>query len=244
MTRPQNLPNVSQQQLIQGGRKQHEAELAEQLGYQPNSTLRVDLPLNVAQDRANPYVVNFPFDGFWVINTVNDDDEVNLGFGVNKNYVDLNPTPLRRNLAVKLDSLALQGRLWWDAQGTGFMSVLFYQGVRVTPGSVLTQVSGQVRLQLPNRSDDARLGATSAAEIVTTTGTTPVQLCAANPNRAAFNFTNDVEIRVVSAPGVAATARGTLIPAGQGFKWENEGECWCYATGADGDVTGLEEEFV
>lgn len=243
MTRPTDLSNISTAALLRGARKQHESEIRQGYSEQPAQAIRIDLDLNDIYTKGNPFPINFPFDGFWVVDTVGD-PTVFMAVGANKGYQYDSPTPLKDNLACKYDSLNLQAFLYWPQQTGKLMSIIFFQGNDVRPGTQKVNISGLVRLQVPDLSDDSTLGSAGTATSVSCpTAGPPTQICAVNDNRAQFTFQSDVDVYIVTSASVIGTPRGFILGAGQPFSWANTGALYAQGVAADATVTGIEESF-
>lgn len=230
--------NETVSQRIQDAQAQNIADIRQNSDFRPPLAKKIILPLTTAATAANPYLINIPFDAFYVAGATDAVTSVNLNLGSDPSNTDYGSFPIRASDSAKLGRTIKGANLTWSAQSGKTLTLILFLGVDFKSGSYLNQFVGSTSIINGTSVVTGTLGAGGASNSVTVTNAAAVQLCPSNLVRADLVFYTDQEIWIGDA--AVAVNRGTKIAAGSNFSFANTGTLYAIATGAAATVSGME----
>lgn len=197
------------------------------------------LDLSTARDQYSPDPVDFNFRTFWVVSATDSTAEVFLVPNARAEGQLNGPISCKQNLSVRLPFPSSGGQLYWSAQSGKTMTILFFIDGEVTPGSLISQISGGVTISDGSSFSEAQLGsAGSASSVTVTTAATMVLKQDSTRLCATLQFSNDVYL--VSSGGSAGT--GIFVPAGTPAVIRNTAAIYAITAAGTATCTGVVEK--
>lgn len=226
-------------QVIRQINLQSDAQIRRSSDLRPRMNLRLALALDTAATAQNPFVINNPFNGFFVEGATDATTQVNISLGSADGYATDNPIGLRVNAAAHFDTEVKSAYLTWTAQAGKILTINFFMGIDFRPGSTVQSFTGAVSIINGASVVTGVLGVGGASNSLTVTNAAAVQLCQTNLSRGEFDFYTDQAIWIGDVN--VAVNRGILIPANSNFTFSNTGTLYAIAAGANATVSGMEQ---
>lgn len=238
-------PNESIRNLIKTYDNQQIAEIRRSSDQRPRVSLRLQVDLSTARTVNNPYIVNAPFNSFYVESGLSAGVSsvapiANIHFGDStENYNMGQSTTIDVKSTGYFDTTQKGCALTWAAQANASLVIVFFIGARFDPGRKIVTLSAPVSITGGANIFTATLGALGTSASLAVTNAAAVQLCPINLNRTAFNFFTSQRIWV--GDSAVAASRGTRVEPNSIFVHDNTGALWAIADAAAATVTGSEE---
>lgn len=190
----------------------------------------VTLNLGTARSEDDPFIIAFPFKSLYVENATDVASEVNCKLNIRDKHQS--PVRLKLNDSIETDRMFGSAYLYWDAQASKQMTIVFFVDARFRSGSQISQTGGGVAI-ITGSSSEYRTEALSAA--------TTTQLFSTDTTRQSGTVWNGTGATLwIGSDSSVNNTTGIPYAAGERFIWTNTGPLYAYSV-AGGDVRILEE---
>lgn len=223
---------------IENAQAQNMAEIRQNSDFRPPLAKKIVLALDTAATAAAPYLINIPFDAFYVAGATDAVTSVNLNLGSDSSNTDYGSFPIKASDSAYLKQTVKGANLTWTAQAGKTLTLVLFLGVDFKSGSYLNQFVGSTSIILGTSVATGTLGSLGTGATVTVTNAAAIALCPTNLTRADLMLYTDQAIWIGDAS--VAVGRGIPIAAGATFSWQNTGPLYAIAAGANATVTGFE----
>lgn len=196
--------------------------------------LRIPLALDTARTDTNPLIIENPFTGFYVEAATDSDVSVKIAFTSDESQNLSQYTTIKKNDSASATmGIFRRALLTWAAQSGKTMTIVFYLGVDLRPGSLNSVITGGVTVI----TGDAWVSTVVAVSTVT-------QIVAASSTRKMATIgnprTSGVDLWIGGANTVDAeggATPGILLEPGDYYEYRGQGAIYGITTGAVVNVT-------
>lgn len=228
----------TQKEVVLNGQIERDAFIRKNSDLRPKLQIRVDLDLSVARTVRNPYVVEGPFDGFFVEATSTIGTTVKQSITSKDNYNLSEYTTLKINSSGTFKTPVRRAILTWTAQAGKTMTIVYYNECTFRPGSTVSEMSGGV---VPTTGDTL----TPLANVQVTGVATLISAAGAAKKKRTVQVLQGVTIwlgdNTVQAGNAVGTRGGVRIQVGQAWEYTGTGAIYGITNGGNATVSVLEE---
>lgn len=229
-----DLGKMNQQSVLDANNIRRDAFIAQDDRSRPRYQLRMTIPLDTAAGEMNPYIIENPFDGVVVEDATDNDTSVRLSITSPEAQNIKNYTTIKKNWSLDSDKPFRRALLTWDAQSGKTITLVFYLGVRVRPGSLISELTGGVTVLD---------GDSLATSVVTLAAATATQIVGSSSSRGVVTIQNNTAASVWLGPSTVSNTGANLgieVAAGALVKWRNPSALYGYSV-AGGDLAVMTE---
>lgn len=199
----------------------------------PQPHFRKLLLLDTARDDTNPEPIQFPFNGYVVESATDDNVSVRMAINSYTKDATLQYKTLKNNDAASSDTVFRNAFIMWDAQAAKTMVIVFFLGVRFTPGSLRQVLSGGVTLTTGSgMTPQTKVSVATTATLISAADSTRKQAVIENLG------SNDVYVSGTSAVTLdTGTKPGMLLGPGDQQIIDHQGDIYGIARTAATNVS-------
>lgn len=218
--------------IVDQANRVSKASIFEGSTQKPFKIQRIDLTLTTAQLATNPYKIGFPFKSVYICSASDVLANVSLLPETQDSYQSA--IPLKQNDSWTTDEPVSGAFLYWSAQTTKTISILFFIDSEFRSGSQISQTGGGVAIIDGSSFTQSAVALTAAtATLVMAGDTTRKSISVQNNTGADVWFGNST----VSNTGANL---GQRVAAGGIFVWRNTSALYGYSVAGGTGDTGLQ----
>lgn len=227
------MSKLTQDSVIQKSLITQEALTRKNSDLRPHVILRIPVALDVAATDQNPYIVEGPFNGFYVETSTDSLTNVQMALVSVDQYNTLNYVTVYQKDSASLNEPISKAILKWPAQAGKSIVFVFFLGLEFKSGSYLSAINGAIY-------ENYGTAMSPGSKVSVGTTATAIDTAQGSAKRRTIQVLDGAGIYLSgqnTLTGAAGSKPGIFVGVGGTYEWTNTGAIFGITDGGTSNIS-------